>query len=333
MNFTSVETLLQKLIDTPSVTGTEAELGTFLAEYLADQGFEVTKVPVDETRSNILATLGTPRVILQAHMDVVPPHIPASQDENFIYGRGSCDTKGSIASMIIAAQEAKTRGLTNFGVLFTVDEEVGFAGALALRKNTTLSDAFFIVGEPTNLIPVTAHFGILTFSVVCHGKTAHSSEPQLGINAIDRLVEVLSGPVQALRLHDETLMSVVRIQGGLADNVIPDRAEAVLSFRISPHDTIEYAKELEKLVGEKATIENVRFLPPVASSIPESLAFLGTGKQVKYCTELNFFGNGIVLGPGSITDAHTPTEKVAKAELQQAVETYGKILTNLTQTP
>lgn len=330
MKITSVSELLKKLIDIPSVSGSESELGNFLADYLEEQGFDVRKQDVVNGRCNVFAKTGQPKVILQAHMDVVPPHIPAREDEQYIYGRGSCDTKGSIASMIVAAQNAKDDGVTDFGLLFTVDEEVAFAGAKSAELLVKETAAFLVVGEPTQLQPVTAHYGILVFSLVCIGKAAHSSEPQLGENAIDKLIALLAGPVKELQLSPKTLMSVVKISGGVADNVIPERAEAVLSFRIAPEDTSDYVQQLSQSIGDGGRIENVQSLPPVASELPKSLQFLGQEKQVKYCTELNFFKNGVVFGPGDIADAHTPNEKVKKEDVARAVELYQKVLTDYT---
>lgn len=327
MKFTNVNELLKKLISIPSISGDESALGKFLADSLEEQGFEVTRMPVDQDRINVFATIGQPKIVLQAHMDVVPPYIPADEDEEFIFGRGACDTKGSMASMITAAQNAKSKGISDFGLLFTVGEETDFAGAKAAHSLVEKLGAFLIVGEPTKLKPVTAHYGILVFSLVCTGKAAHSSEPALGENAIDTLISLLSRPAKNLRTNSESLMSIVKISGGKADNIIPDRAEAVFSFRISPNDSTDYAQELQTLVGDKGKVENVDRLPSVASNVPDSLKFLGEGESVKYCTELTFLKNGLVFGPGDIADAHTPTEKVKKRDLQSAVEIYERVMT------
>jgi acetylornithine deacetylase len=328
MKISTVTQLLKKLIDIPSVTGNEAAIGNFLSDYLADQNFQVTRIPVDGSRFNVLAQTGQPRIMLQAHMDVVPPHLAATEDDTYIYGRGACDTKGSIACMIMAAQQAQSQGLTDFGLLFTVDEEVGFAGAKKAQSLVKKLGAFLVVGEPTKLQPITGHYGISVFSLVCTGKAAHSSEPQLGKNAIDQLVSLLHGPIKNLRLNAKTLMSVVRISGGVADNVIPDKAEALLSFRVAPGDQTDYAQKVQDLVGDQAQVDKVQNLAPVASKLPPALSFLGAEGQVKYCTELSFFKTGVVFGPGDIADAHTPNEKVKKSDLQLAVETYERILSS-----
>lgn len=326
MNFKNVSELLVELIDIESVTGKEAQLGEFLANFLKQAGFAVDRMVVQNNRVNIFAKIGQPKIVLQAHMDVVPPHIPARQDADYIYGRGACDTKGSIASMLTAAIIAKEKGVTNFGLLFTVGEEVDFAGAKSVQSFVEDLGTFLIVGEPTQLKPVTAHYGIQVVSLICSGKAAHSSEPALGENAIDKLVALLSGPVKQLDVSPNTLMSLVKISGGVADNIIPDTAEALLSFRVSPGDHRNYAEQIQDFVGKDGAVKELQNLPPVASSVPKSLNFLGRGESVKYCTELTFLKNGLVLGPGSIADAHTSNESVKKADLKLATDLYVRVL-------
>ena len=317
-----VSELLTQLIDIPSPTGDEGQLSVFLEKYLQDAGLVVQTWKVDETRNNVFASIGKPRIILQAHMDVVPPHIPASEDDEFIYGRGACDTKGSIAAMLTAAEEARNAGKTDFGLLFTVGEEVDFAGAKQAAQSIQDLDTFMVVGEPTQLSIVNAHYGILAVDIVCKGKAAHSSEPQRGINTIEILLATLNRIVDEIKVSPGTLFSIVKVQGGIADNIIPSYAQATLSFRIAPDDKRDYREVLRRIIGENATLENELFLAPVASMIPNELSALGPGSTAKYCTELSFFKNGIVCGPGNIADAHTDGERVSKKELEQAVEVY-----------
>src|SRR5215831_9496046 len=99
--------LTQELINLESVTGHEREVGLFVRDLLEKDGFEVATQPVDDKRFNLIATLGTPKVVLSTHLDTVPPFFPASEDEEFVFGRGACDTKGIIASMVFAARELK----------------------------------------------------------------------------------------------------------------------------------------------------------------------------------------------------------------------------------
>src|SRR5215471_3143643 len=110
--------LTKRLINLESVTGHEREVGLFVRDILEKDGFEVTSQPVDDTKFNVFATPGTPKVVLSTHLDTVPPFFPPSETDEFIFGRGACDTKGIIASMIFAARELKNSGVTDFGLLF-----------------------------------------------------------------------------------------------------------------------------------------------------------------------------------------------------------------------
>src|SRR5882762_2971394 len=123
--------LTRKLIDIPSVTGDEGAVRGFLASYLEHLGYKVQQQRVEGERCNIIATNGSPRVVLSTHMDTVPPEIASSEDAENIYGRGACDAKGIIAAQIFAAEALRREGINEVGLLFTVDEEMGSLGAQA----------------------------------------------------------------------------------------------------------------------------------------------------------------------------------------------------------
>ena len=120
--------LTRQLIDIPSVTGKESQVGEFLARSLEEFGYQVESQTVSNGRANVIATTGTPpTVVLSTHMDTVPPHFTSLEDDEFIRGRGACDAKGIIAAQIVAAKATGGRG--KIGLLFTVDEEATSAGA------------------------------------------------------------------------------------------------------------------------------------------------------------------------------------------------------------
>src|SRR4051812_3761545 len=125
--------LTKALIDIPSLTPEEEQVGFYLRDHLAklcaahDGRLEV--IEVEPKRNNVFASFGEPIVTLSTHMDTVPPFIPSREDDEFIWGRGACDTKGIIASMLIAAERLLTSGVRNFGLLFVVGEERNSAGA------------------------------------------------------------------------------------------------------------------------------------------------------------------------------------------------------------
>lgn len=323
---TDEEKLLKDLILIPSSSGSEKMIGEFIFDIFVKQGFEVNKCPVSENRFNVVAKLGQPKVYLAAHMDTVNPILDYRETKTHIYGRGACDTKASIASMITAAILAKNEGCNNFGLIFTVGEEVDFAGAKALMKSK-LRIPFVVVGEPTSGAIVNGHFGILIIKAVAKGKAAYSSRPELGVNAVDLLLELI-GKVKKMPIKSETLMSLVQINGGIADNIIPDTASAVISFRISPDDQTDYAKNIELLSPDNIKVEIVQQVESVYCKVPPQLAFVKDVKTVKYMTELSFYKKGVVLGPGDIQYAHGVEEQLDRTELPKAVEIYKKIIKN-----
>lgn len=320
--------MLKDLILIPSPSGSEKMVGEFIFSILVKQGFEVNKCPVSENRFNVVVKLGKPKIYLAAHMDTVSPPLDYKETKSHIFGRGSCDTKASIACMITAAIAAKNEGYNNFGLIFTVGEEFNLDGAKAIVKSK-LAIPFVIVGEPTSLAIVNGHFGILIIKVAAKGKTAHSSRPELGINAIDSLLDIID-KVNKMPIKSGTLMSLVQINGGFADNIIPDKAEAIFSLRISPNDSTDYLKRIKLFSIKNVKVEIIQKIEAVYCKVPAQLAFIKTIKTVKYLTELSFYKNGVVIGPGDIQYAHGAGEKLERKELFQAVEIYKKILNNFT---
>src|ERR1044072_6852394 len=141
--------LTRELIDIPSITGDELAVGQFLSTYLEELGYEVERQEVAQDRFNVIATRGAPpRIVFSTHMDTVPPFIESSEDDEFIYGRGSCDAKGIIAAQIFAAERLRAEDV---GLLFTVDEEVSSIGAQAANKHAVARECQFLInGEPTD---------------------------------------------------------------------------------------------------------------------------------------------------------------------------------------
>lgn len=293
---------------------------------LTDEGFSTKKIPVSDNRFNIFASLGIPKVILSAHLDTVSPYIPPKETDTHIYGRGSCDTKSCVASMITAAVKCKEDGLSNFGLIFTVGEEEDFDGAIKI-KESGLKIPFIIVGEPTSLEIVNGHFGMLVLKITAPGKAAHSSTPEKGINAIDSLILAIK-QIQSIPIYPDSLMSLVKIDGGIADNIIPAESNCTFSFRIHPQDTNDYQKIIKSVIGSSYKITKILDASSVYSKVPNELSFIKKQKIVKYGTDLSILKNGIVLGPGDIKYAHGDNEQIKKSELKRAVNVYYEIIKN-----
>ncbi len=325
--------LTRKLIDIPSVTGDEANVGNFLAAYLESLGYQVERQPVASDRFNVIATTHTqPRVVLSTHMDTVPPHIQSAEDNIKIYGRGACDAKGIIAAQIVAAERLRAEGINEIGLLFTVDEETGSAGARVANIHKQPGDTQYMVnGEPTDNKLAVATKGSLRFVLTTHGRAAHSAYPEQGESAIEKLLDVL----QDLRSVDwpsdevlgDTTCNIGVIGGGTRPNVIPERASAELQMRLV-RNVPEIKRILETTITNRANIEYL------SENEPVRLHVVPTMDQcvVRFTTDIPYlsnWGTPLLLGPGSIFNAHTAHESISKDELQQAVELYVGLTTSL----
>ncbi len=313
--------LTRTLIDIDSTTGREIAVAEWLAGYLAGLGYRVTRQPVHGDRFNVFAAVNDPVVTLSSHCDCVPPFIPSRFDGTTIHGRGACDAKGILAAQIIAAERLRATGHTRVALLVVIGEEAGSAGALAANQVPTTS-RFLINGEPTDNRLATATRGCLRVRVRASGKAAHSSRPELGVSAIDRLLDALAAlrtmevPTDPVLGH--TTSAVTLIQGGVAHNVIPAEAQADITFRT---------------VGETSALRaRLADLPDVSvetiAEVPAAIMATVPGFQTAtfaYTTDvplLSAWGTPLLFGPGSIEVAHTDEERVSVEELERGVDGY-----------
>jgi len=227
-----------------STTYNEGAVGDFLADFLAGRGWAVEKTPVEQPsesatgspRWNVYAGSAgeTPDLVFSTHMDTVPPYIPPTEDEDFLYGRGVSDAKGIIAAQVAAAEALRAQGF-RVGVLFVSGEERDSAGAKAANLNPKGS-RFLINGEPTDNRLALASKGALRVVLKSTGKMAHSAYPELGDSAVHKLVEalakVLALPLPSLEDVGPSTLNIGQIHGGHAPNVIADKAEAQVLIRL-----------------------------------------------------------------------------------------------------
>ena len=320
------------LIDIDSTTGREAEAGRWLARQLRDLHFSVTEQRVDSERFNVMATAGpssAPLVTLSTHFDCVPPFFQSRIEGDRLYGRGSCDAKGILAAQVAAAERLRLKGETRVGLLFVVGEERGSDGA-KLANDAAAGGKFLVNGEPTESRLGSATRGILRLKLHAEGRAAHSSFPELGISAIDKLLDALI-ELRQLPLPDDpvlgkTFYTVGLISGGVAPNVVSPSAEAEIMFRtVGPGDDVRKAiAPLESRVK----IEHVLEVPPIKMKVIDGFETA----VFPYTTDIPFlaaWGQPLLFGPGSILVAHTAYEFVPVPELLAAVDRYEKIATGL----
>jgi acetylornithine deacetylase len=326
----NVNELTRKLIDIPSVTGDELAVGKFLQSYLEGLGYCVEMQEVAPDRFNVFATTGAlPQVVLSTHMDTVPPYIESTEDDENIYGRGACDAKGIIAAQINAAGLLRAEGIQQIGLLFTVDEEQGSAGAQVANLNKVGGVSEYLInGEPTDNRLASATKGSLRLNLRTQGRAAHSAYPERGDSAIEKLLDVLesirkcSWPVH--QVLGETTCNIGVIRGGTRANVVPEEAFADLQLRLVT-EVAPVRKILEEAIAGRAEVEYLSQHEPV------QLETMDRFEQcvVRFTTDIPYlssWGKPLLLGPGSILNAHTAHEFVAKQELVQAVELYVRLV-------
>ena len=325
--------LTRQLIDIPSVTGDEKSVGMFLASHLEGLGYSSGLQEVDNNRFNVIATTdGLPRVVLSTHMDTVPPHILSSENETRIFGRGACDAKGIIAAQIMAAERLRAEGVNEIGLLFTVDEELGSLGArFANGHEIAPACEYLINGEPTDNKLAAATKGSLRLSLKTTGRACHSAYPEQGESAIEKFLDVLESIRHIEWPRDdvlgETTCNIGVISGGTRPNVIPAEASAVLQLRLVT--SAEQVKRiLEDAVAGRAEVEYLSENDPVHLLTVDSLEQC----VVRFTTDIPFlsnWGSPLLIGPGSILNAHTDHEFIEKQELEDAVDLYVRLVREL----
>lgn len=327
--------LTRALVDIPSVTEEEKQVGEFLyarlGELAARHAGLVERWEVTPTRFNLFAHWGKPVVTLTTHLDTVPPFFPSREDQEHIWGRGACDAKGIVAAMVAAAERLLTEDTRNFALLFVVGEERNSAGALAAAQ-TPRGSRYVVGGEPTENKLALGSKGALRYEIEARGKMAHSAYPELGQSAIETLLDVLQD-IRRIPLPDDpvlgrTTLNIGTISGGRAPNVIADAARAELMFRLVS-DAAPMREAVRRAVAGRAELKEILDTPAVRLGALDGLPTT----VVSYTTDLPFlgaaWGQPFLLGPGSIQLAHTLEERVPKRQLLDAVEIYARMVRQL----
>jgi acetylornithine deacetylase len=326
--------LTRSLVDIESTTGREAAAGAWLSQFLQGLGYRVTEQPVAGGRFNIFARLDTaPSLVFSTHYDCVPPFFPSREERGVIFGRGACDAKGVLAAQVTAAEALREAGETRIALLFVVGEERGSDGARVANEHAPGGVRFLVNGEPTDNRLGAATRGILRVRLHADGRAAHSALPELGVSAIDKLLDALM-VIRGLPLPEDSLLgrthyTVGLIEGGVAPTVVSPRASAELLFRLVG-DAAPVRAALAAVEGLVA-IEHVLDVPAVRlHTVPgfETAVF-------PYTTDvplLGGWGTPLLVGPGSIHVAHTDEEHVIVDELRAAVGLYERLATDLLRT-
>ena len=367
--------LLSRLVATPSVTpgvedGTgEGAMGDLVEDFARSIGARVIRQEVYPGRDNVICSVASdapgPHLLLEAHMDTVAlgpmtdGHRPRMDADGRLHGRGSCDTKGSLAAMLLALQWAASVSdpAGPLTVAAAVDEETGSAGAKALPDSGLRLDGA-IVGEPTSLEVVRSHRGGRYWQLITHGTAVHSSTPELGDNAILRMADVLQVLREefsrrlAKRTHPlvgSSSFSVGIIKAGTSFNMVPDRCEAIIERRQIPGESVaDVESELDEVLEiarRRHPDLRVELLSPVVFGdvldTPADAPIVRVARDAvaDVCGTANVIGvsygsdaatlaaagiPSVLCGPGDIAYAHSADEFVPIAEVVQAAEIYAR---------
>jgi acetylornithine deacetylase len=337
------EQLLKSLVNIPSVSGNENEIADFVYDYLNENGLDAKRV-----ENNVYCSVGKGKtLLLNSHLDTVPPSkswksnpYKANEANGKIYGLGACDAKASIACMIctmtnLIKSEKELGGRVIFSAV--CEEELESRGIKELIKKIPSFEAA-VIGEPTNLDIAVAQKGIVRAKMLSKGKSAHAS--LRGVNAIHKAaddIEKIKGLVfKKKHLLGYPSVQVTMINAGIGKNVIPDRCESILDIRTTPVYPNNYMINLiRKLVKSEIEIMSNRIFPK-ETNIKEGIVRAARLANKKARTtgffaacDLAFIDKpGIILGPGSPNQAHSPDEFVEIRQLRKADIIYQNLIKN-----
>lgn len=302
------------------------------------------------------------RVILEAHMDTVsvqgmtiPPFVPVITDGK-MFGRGSCDTKAGLAAMMHAVASLHEDGIKppcEVWLAAVVDEEFSYRGVVKLCEGLTGQAA--LVAEPTGLRAVIASKGVLRWRIAVSGKAAHSGKPHLGVNAINHMARVILAleedhqrlAAQTHPLLGPATLNVGVIHGGVQVNFVPDTCTIEIDRRLLPGETVaavlaHYQGLLDDLKLQHPTLE-ATMEPPMltdealetaadaepsllAGTLLHEMGLNGTLCGVPFGSDASKLSRqgipSLVIGPGSIDQAHAAVEFVDLAEVEKALAFY-----------
>lgn len=379
----SVEQLLQAMVGINTINATysgkataEAPLADYLESVARAMGFATRRLPVSGRGDNLLVTFKVadkrPWLMFESHMDTVVVDgmtidpFAARIEGGKLWGRGSCDTKGTGAAMLwalrqYAADASSNPSGGNIAIAFTIDEEYGMTGVRGLIQDFPklgFTPVGLIIGEPTMLKPVIAHNGAVRWRVITHGVAAHASNPAKGHSAIHDMMAIIeaietryiANLSASHELTGKAQCSINMIRGGSQINIIPARCEIDIDRRVVPgEDPQRVLPEVEAILSSlSAGRPKLRFeqellfaSPPLSTNhngnllgiVQRTLSRMkldGTPLGAAYATDAGDLDRAgipaVVIGPGDLAQAHTKDEWIDLAQLHRGVELYLELM-------
>lgn len=349
----------------------EGKIGEYVADYFRRHKIPFEKQEVLPGRFNVIGKVkgrdNSRCLIFDAHFDTVSvdgmtidPFAPEIRD-NKMFGRGSCDTKAGMAGMMMALKHVSQSDEPpiNVWVTTTIDEEYSFQGIRHLAAQGVRADGA-VIAEPTQLDTIIAHKGCIRWGITTHGRSAHSAKPQLGINAVSKMMKLIQAietkilPRYEAKRHPllgTPTLNVGMIQGGIQVNLVPERCEIQIDRRTLPGEAAaDILADFQEVVNEltrqdpdfRAVIEApfledscLETLPSavivgVTEAVCQSVIGRSQLQGVPYATNASKLSRigipSLVIGPGNIDQAHTAVEFVDIDQVRQAAEIYLRIM-------
>ncbi|AQQ08860.1 Acetylornithine deacetylase [Sedimentisphaera cyanobacteriorum] len=354
--------LLKNLIEANSTADKgETESAEVLADFFGKRNIDCEIDKWDGSRTNITARIKGKKsgggILIAGHLDVVPalksswhsPPFTLREENGKLFGRGAADMKGPLAASAAAIAEIAENKIAKRDIIFTATagEETNSCGILRFaEKEKQLKGRLrgIFVPEPTDMKLVTAHKGLLWLKITTSGKTAHGSIPHEGENAVVKMAEAV-GRLSGIKFAEQThpllggsTISINKINGGSAANVVPDECRIWADIRLLPGQSrdsameeisrllegISFKTETERYVDAFETDSDddfVKDLEQLAQCKPQPIFFTTDAPYLKQLSE-----SIAVIGPGRPDMCHKPDESITEEELNKGREFYKKAL-------
>lgn len=324
--------LYTRILSIDSTSGRELQLARALAQWLpARSGCQVRTMPVGDGTENLQFTWGNqpPVVTFCTHQDTVPPFISPSfirqaDGDTLVRGRGSCDAKGQLISMLTACEALAAKGQSGFSLLLLAGEETGSYGAKAYAKDGP-GGHWVIVGEPTDCRMVTASKGTKAFSIEIKGKSCHSGYPEQGSSAVMGFVDFINR-LSATHFPTDPVMgattwNVGKLSSDNPQNVLSPSTTFRLYFRTTAASDEAVCRFMEGMKSDTVLIEALGGDTPMTyDTLPGfDTCTVAFGSDTPRLTN---FKHRSLCGPGSILVAHQPGEHVLLSHLERASRQY-----------
>lgn len=298
-----------------SVSGNEKEIKSFVRNFLEEHGYEVFE--------HELFLIANPKseMLVATHLDTVNIKAEFSSDGIRAYGTGVADAKASLCAMLEVASQG-----VDFALAFFCDEEINGSGSKAFVESFNLGK-FAIVMEPTKLRIANKHLGCIEADLIVKGVPCHASMPEHGVNAIHKALEIHR------RLSEKFKVSILKIDGGSWEYVIPEQCFMRLDFLLEPGELRSALEELNKSDAEIKILESAEGFYSGESARILAKAIELAGLKPDFCVmpswtdaiNLRKKFDVVVWGPGELKDCHTKREFVELKEIELAKKVLLKL--------